>query len=118
MKTLRRERSLVVSFLIISLMFAGSQFLFAAEPKPQYGGTLRVADSYEGASIGYPPKMTKTLFAMRQASPAVETLLRVNRAGQPVSWLATPFKEDAKAETITLTLKTGVTFHDGTETYL
>jgi ABC-type transport system substrate-binding protein len=101
-----------------SLMLGGSQLIFAGELKPQYGGTLRVADSYEDASIGYPPKMTKTWFAMRQASPAVETLLRVNRAGQPVSWLATPFKEDAKAETITLTLKTGVKFHDGTETYL
>jgi peptide/nickel transport system substrate-binding protein len=115
MKNSRTKRSMVTSFLIISLMLAGSQFVFAGEPKPQYGGTLRVADSYEGASIGYPPKMTKTLFAMRQASPAVETLLRVNKAGQPVPWLATTFKEDAKTQTITLTLRTGIKFHDGTD---
>jgi peptide/nickel transport system substrate-binding protein len=115
MKNSMIKRTMVTSLLVISLVLAGSQLLFAAEPKPQYGGTLRVADSYEGASIGYPPKMTKTWFAMRQASPAVETLLRVSKAGQPVPWLATAFKEDAKAETITLTLRMGVKFHDNTD---
>ena len=60
---------------IFVLFTVGSQILFAAEPKPQYGGTLRITDNSEGISIGYPPKMSKTTFAMRQASPAIETLL-------------------------------------------
>jgi hypothetical protein len=51
------ERIMVTSLLlVISLVFTGSQLLSAAEPKPQYGGTLKVADTFEGISIGYPPK--------------------------------------------------------------
>jgi hypothetical protein len=81
--------------MAVCLLIVSSPLVSAADIKPQYGGTLRVADSYEGASIGYPPKMTKTLFAMRQASPAIETLLRVNKAGQLVQWLATGYKESS-----------------------
>ena len=110
------ERIMVTSLLlVISLVFTGSQLLSAAEPKPQYGGTLKVADTFEGISIGYPPKMTKTTFAFRQVCPAIETLLRIDKTGQPVPWLATEFKEDTRTKTITLTLRKGVKFHDGTD---
>jgi peptide/nickel transport system substrate-binding protein len=114
-KDSRTKRTTIASLLLLSLVFTGPRLLPAAEPKAQYGGILRIADSYEGSSIGYPPKMTKTLFAMRQASPAIESLLRINKAGQTVPWLATACKEDAKTQTITLTLRTGVKFHDGTD---
>ena len=97
----------VISLAVMSLLF-----VFGTQTKPQYGGTLRVSDRYEGALIGHPPKMTKTLFAMRQEFPALETLLRVNKRDQLIPWIAKAFEEDAKAKTIALTLRTGVKFYD------
>ena len=115
MKTFNVNRSVLSFCLIILLVMASCGLLFAAEQKPQYGGTLRVAELFEGNGVGYPPKMNKTLFAIRQVSPAVETLLRTNKAGIVVPWLASAVKEDPKLQTITLTLRKGVKFHDGTD---
>ena len=52
---------------------------------------------------------------MRQGGPAIESLLRTDKAGKLLPWLAVTFKEDAKALTITLTLRKGAKFHDGTD---
>ena len=81
---------------------------------PRYGGTMRLSDVSDGASIGYPPKLLTT-GGMRHVAPAIETLFRVDKAGKPVPWLATGLKEDAKAKAILLTLRKGVQFHDGTD---
>ena len=110
-----RKAMLSTDLLVVLLPVASGQSLLAAEPKPQYGGTLRFSDLYEGTSIGYPPKMAKTMFNFRQSAPAIETLFRFDKAAKPAPWLATGFKENAKAKTITLTLRRGVKFHDGTD---
>ncbi len=81
---------------------------------PRYGGTMRVADRFDGISIGYPPKMPNS-YSQRQAVPALETLLRLDKTGKPTPWLATGFKEDGRAKTILLNLRKGVKFHDGTD---
>ncbi|HEX2965681.1 MAG TPA: ABC transporter substrate-binding protein, partial [Syntrophorhabdaceae bacterium] len=82
--------------------------------KPQYGGTLRIADMTDGTMIGYPPKLLR-VYANRQVAPAVETLFRTDNSGKPVPWLVTAYKEDPKKQAITLTLRKGVKFHDGTD---
>ena len=99
---------------VASLLVVWASLLSADEPKPRYGGTLRLADQYQGISIGYPPKLGN-MSSMRYAGPAVETLLRTDKTGMLVPWLATGFKEDAKKKTVTLTLRKGVKFHDGTD---
>jgi peptide/nickel transport system substrate-binding protein len=100
--------------ILMILLLSGSQMLFAAESKPRYGGTLTMSDFVEEPNIGYPPKMFRPP-AMRQSGPALETLLRIDMTGKPIPWLATAIKEDPKAMTVTLTIRKGVKFHDGTD---
>ncbi len=110
--------SLVIlgAYLLTVLLLTGASVtpLSAAEPKPRYGGMMRMSDVLDGTSIGYPPKIVR-LFANRQVAPAIETLLRTDKTGKPVPWLATAVKENAAAKTITLTLRKGVKFHDNTD---
>jgi peptide/nickel transport system substrate-binding protein len=117
MKSIRKGSSTVWAvFLLTVLLAIGASVapLSAAELKPRYGGTMRLSDVLDGASIGYPPKIVR-LFANRQVGPAIETLLRTDKTGKPVPWLATAVKENAAAKTITLTLRKGVKFHDNTD---
>jgi len=111
------------NYLCVALCFLASMAIFglakgAPIPTqasgPRYGGTLRLSDIYDGVSIGYPPKMTKT-YHFRQAAPAVETLFRIDNTGKPVPWLATGAKNNVAANMIALTLRKGVKFHDGTD---
>jgi len=81
---------------------------------PKYGGTMRLSDVSDGASIGYPPKLL-TVGGMRQAAPSIETLFRVDKTGKPAPWLATGYANDVPAKAITLALRKGVKFHDGTD---
>ena len=81
---------------------------------PRYGGTLRISDLYDGVSIGYPPKLVR-VYSNRQAAPCIETLFRSDKTGKPVPWLATGFTNNVAAKAITLTLRKGVKFHDGTD---
>ena len=83
-------------------------------PTPVYGGTLRVAEQYDGTSIGYPPKMLR-VNSSRQAAPAIETLFRVDTTGNTVPWLAESSRNDVKGKSVTITLRKGVKFHDGTD---
>ncbi|MCL5951697.1 MAG: ABC transporter substrate-binding protein [Chloroflexi bacterium] len=81
---------------------------------PRVGGLLRIAGSSDPVSIGYPPLMT-IVTSIQAAAPAVETLFRTDSGGKPVPWLATGEKSDPAAKTLTLTLRQGVEFHDGTD---
>jgi peptide/nickel transport system substrate-binding protein len=113
----RKERLIAVVIFVLTFVFLGAWAIesFAADPAPRYGGTLRVAEQTEGVSIGYPAKMGRIVFGIRQASPAIETLFRLDKTGKPVPYLAASVKENAKAGNITLVLKKGIKFHDGTD---
>jgi peptide/nickel transport system substrate-binding protein len=106
--------------VIIGLLLTGftvficAQSVLAAELKPRYGGTLTMSDFVEETNIGYPPKIMRPP-AMRQGGAALENLLHTDMTGKLVPWLATEVKEDPKAMTITLTIRKGVKFHDGTD---
>lgn len=105
---------LICSSLVFCLL-ASILFIGCSEVKPTtIGGVLKVADIMEAISPGYPPKLLGTQ-TKRKSSPAVETLLRTAKSGEMVPWLATNYKTDATAMTITLSLRKGVKFHDGTD---
>jgi peptide/nickel transport system substrate-binding protein len=115
--TIRRVVLLVavLTLLVCETSFAASGGAVGKPSlKPEYGGVLRIGDSSLGDSIGYPPRCVRSK-SIRQAALAVETLLRYDKTGKPAPWLAAGFKEDAKAKTVTLTIRKGVKFHDGTD---
>jgi peptide/nickel transport system substrate-binding protein len=84
---------------------------FAQQSKPQHGGVLRMIAAAGPRVIGYYPEMgpgesTATL-------PAIERLMRLgpNREFEP--FLAESIKVDPKKLTMTITLRKGVKFTDG-----
>jgi peptide/nickel transport system substrate-binding protein len=84
----------------------------APQEKPRYGGTLK-RFGFEPFSLGFPATMTGQTDG-QQSSVCLETLFRFNEKSEIVPLLATDWKADAKSKTITLTLRKGVKFHDGT----
>ncbi|MFC1532254.1 ABC transporter substrate-binding protein [Thermodesulfobacteriota bacterium] len=101
-------------FSVCFFLFVFMTFTVGAAEKPQYGGTLRLITHIDGENIGYPPRIRRPN-SQYQAFAAVETLVRMDKAGRIVPWLATSLKGDSMAATYTLTLRKGVKFHDGTD---
>ena len=104
--------SLLISFIIACLLAIVN--VSKAETTPQYGGVLRIIDLSEGAQpIGAPWRVRGIdLNLMR---PAIESLLREDINANYHPWLATEWKIDKTKKTITLSLRKGVKFHDGTD---
>lgn len=113
----RRWLFIMTAFLfVLSLTVQGQGIVGAAEPKspPRHGGILKIGDHRPTTFLGYPQKMVAG-FVKRQAGPAIESLFRLDKDGQTVPCLATAWKMDSSAKTITFTLRKGVKFHDGTD---
>jgi peptide/nickel transport system substrate-binding protein len=82
--------------------------------QPQYGGILRIIDTAEGAQpIGCPWEVSG--IDSKLMKPVIESLLREDVNGNYHPWLATAWKVDTAKNTITLSLRKGVKFHDGTD---
>ena len=80
---------------------------------PKTGGIFRRGVS-EPYSLGYPPTMTGQTDG-QSASYALETLFVYDTKGNLTPLLATDYKIDAAAKTMTLSLRKGVKFHDGSD---
>jgi peptide/nickel transport system substrate-binding protein len=113
---MKKSSFIIASLLVLSLIVGGWGTGEAAESKatPQYGGIMRVVEDFRITFLGYPQKMSAG-WVKRAAAPAIETLLRIDDQARTVPWLAADFKTDPKAATITLALRRGVKFHDGTD---
>jgi peptide/nickel transport system substrate-binding protein len=82
---------------------------------PQTGGTLNIfLKGTNVSSLGYPATMAGNVDG-QIASPCVESLLRFDEQGNIVPLLAADWKANAAEKTITITLKKGIKFHDGTD---
>jgi peptide/nickel transport system substrate-binding protein len=86
----------------------------ASQSQPARGGILRIAELTEATALGFPP-LLNVATNNRASGPAVETLLRFDRTMQTTPLLATGYKNDPSTKTITLTLRKGIKFHDGTD---
>ncbi len=81
---------------------------------PQYGGIMKVVDMAEGAQpFGVP--WENTTIDTKLMGPVIETLLLEHFSGKLYPHLATGYKIDENAKTITFTLRKGIKFHDGTD---
>lgn len=80
---------------------------------PISGGILRYGLNQEYPMIGNPVTQQYSSGVII-LDVCLETLLNLDTTGQPIPWLATAWKTDDTAKTLTLTLRSGVKFHDGT----
>jgi ABC-type transport system substrate-binding protein/ligand-binding sensor domain-containing protein len=78
------------------------------------GGCLTLSSQHPAQSLGLPYLM-QSADDFRQASPALETLLRLDQQGQIVPWLATAWEFSPNWQWLTLHLRSGVKFQDGTD---
>ena len=80
---------------------------------PQTGGTMSMYLPQDPISF-WPPTMTGQTDG-QNSGLALETLFRFDLQGNVVPLLATDWKADANARTITITLRQGVKFQDGSD---
>jgi peptide/nickel transport system substrate-binding protein len=89
----------------------------SAQPSalPQTGGTLNIfLRGTSVSSLGYPATMTGNVDG-QIASPCVESLFRFDEQGNIVPLLAADWKAGVADKTITITLKKGIKFQDGSD---
>ena len=80
---------------------------------PQYGGVLRIANTYVSPPrMGVPGRIN---VGSPWLEPIVEHFLRVDKAGRLVPCLVESWEESKDGLQITLHLRKGVKFHDGTD---
>lgn len=80
----------------------------------KYGGVLVYSPGMQNEqNMGYPAGDTNMLMNMN-ASPALETLFRLDASGNLVCWLAESYDVTDDGLHYTINLRKGVTFHDGT----
>jgi len=79
-----------------------------------YGGTWREAESNAPSRpMGYPPEANNDSYIW--SSPALETLVQVRQDGTITPLLATAWKVADDGLSVTLNLRKGVKFHDGSD---
>ena len=83
---------------------------------PQYGGVLKIISNPGLINIGVPGVVAASNDGSYR-QPVLEQLLRydVEGKGQVVAHLATDWKYNADYTTLTMTLRKGIKFHDGTD---
>lgn len=110
------KKAKVMNLAMLVLLLTLFSFVSTIEAKTseqKQGGVLRIVYGDAINCIGYPGGIAS--FQEHQvAEPAVETLGRYDETGVLVPYLARDFKLDADSLTLTIYLRDGVKFHDGT----
>ncbi len=101
--------------VFISLLFCNTGWSAEASggANRQYGGVLRIVDFPPGSPIGVPWEIIG--ISICSAIPALESLVRMDRAGTAQPFLAESWKVAPDKKSITFKIRKGVKFHDGTD---
>ncbi len=100
--------------LLIALLVIGSGVILAQSEEPQYGGTLKIVNTAEGAApLGVPWENTTNDSLLM--GPCIESLVKESTGGEMFPYLATSWDVDTENNIITFHLRKGVKFHDGTD---
>lgn len=122
-KVIRRVTFFVViACLLISLTIIGCTTSEPVTPDAKSSelpesmgksGTIKISSTGDALILGCTASVNRQFdsFFMR---PAIETLTTLDESGMPIPWLATNWHTDPDAKTLTLELREGVKFHDGT----
>jgi peptide/nickel transport system substrate-binding protein len=113
-----RKKNIAKKVLLLSMAFCIVSFtltsLHAQTKEPQYGGTLRIGTNADAtANLGYPPDLILGS-AIPYVNCCIENLMGLDEKGLPAPLLATDWKVSKDLKSVTLTLRKGVKFHDGT----
>ena len=107
---MKKLLTILLSTLMLVSLLSGAM---AEGEAPQYGGVLTTL-TMEGNNM-FPPMSTTTAHRFN-FSPAVEALGRRNpETGDTEPWLAESFEVDPDALTLTIQLKQGIKFSDGSD---
>jgi peptide/nickel transport system substrate-binding protein len=108
-------KKLLFLISLLSLIVISVFVVSACAPAAIKGGVLKIGAWPDGGNIGMPSALAMNQFEFGYAGTSLEMLVRVDEKGALVPWLATAWKEDATAKTITFTLRKGVKFQDGAD---
>ena len=111
MKNKRFLFKVIVIMLALCILF--STVSFGCGEKTPEGGTLRIGITVDPVALGWPPELNKGS-GMIGSRPALEPLAQYDETGTLKPVLAESWKLDDKAMTLTISLRKGVKFHDGT----
>jgi len=106
-----KKKLLILASVCLVVALVALSVISCAEPTPT-GGTLRVAGAFDAIILGYP---MGRMLEVPVVFACLETLVKFDETGALVPNLATSWEADAEAKTITLHLRKGVKFHDGTD---
>jgi peptide/nickel transport system substrate-binding protein len=95
-------------------LVAGSLLFMSGCTDRSDGGTFSVAVSEDAVILGNPPTIMKQSDP-DLAAPAIERLFRRDRQGEPVPFLADSYQVADDHLSITIELKQGIKFHDGSD---
>jgi peptide/nickel transport system substrate-binding protein len=111
-KVFMRQR-VGLTLIVLVMVFLGITSAGAAS-QPQYGGVLKIIDVAEGAQpLGAPWEVRG--IDSKLIHSVIDSLVREDINGNYHPWLATGWKIDQAKNTITVFLRKGVKFHDGTD---
>ncbi len=120
---MKKRRILLITilacFIVMPIMAGGNQDT-AEQPStakatagPQYGGILKIGHSDELTCLGYPGRQA-SFGDLIYSTPSIETLCRFDGKGILEPWLCESYNADPETLTLTVSLKKGISFHDGT----